>query len=754
MRILHLEDDAGDAALIRASLAAEGIDCEIDCARTRRDFMTALVQGEYDLVLSDYSLPDFDGMSALRLTRAHFPLTPFIFVSGTIGEDLAVESLKTGAVDYVLKNHLSRLVAVVRRALREAQDRAARLRTEEELRQRNELLRQITDSVDDLIVVLDRNGRRIFASPSYSRLYGDAVAPAGADAFTDVHPDDRERIRQVFQESVKTGLGRRVEGRRIQKDGSIHHVESQRSVIRNQEGKVTHVVEVSRDVTEREQAAMKIREQAALLDQVPDAIFARDLDECITYWNKGAERLYGWSAEGALGKRTSALLRDPNVPPRDELLKTPPENGDWTGELSQVTRAGKEIIVVSRRALLRDAAGQPVAILSINTDVTEKKLLEAQFLRGQRLENLGALAGGIAHDLNNILAPVLMATDILREEIPAGPAHQLLNTVEASARRGAALVNQIVQFARGIKGDPVALHLRHLLHDVTSLVTNTFSRSIELRTEVANDLHLVMGDATQLHQVLLNLCVNARDAMPKGGILSIASANVGLDHKSIVGQNAPVSGSYVWLCVSDTGTGIPGELLEKIFEPFFTTKTHGKGTGLGLSTVASIVRNHNGFIEVRSELGKGSHFNIYLPAVAQRETPAPGALRAPPPVGRGEHVLLVDDELALLEMMRGMLEANHYKVFCAKDGAEALTLFHAHQGEIKVIVTDLMMPVMDGPTLIRAVKQAAPGVGIVCVSGLSSEAKLAELNQADVNALLRKPFSAEELLVTLRKVLG
>jgi CheY-like chemotaxis protein len=330
----------------------------------------------------------------------------------------------------------------------------------------------------------------------------------------------------------------------------------------------------------------------------------------------------------------------------------------------------------------------------------------------------------------------------------------LLNTVETSARRGAALVNQIVQFARGIKGDPVALQIRHLLRDVASLVSNTFSRSIELQTEAANDLHLVMGDATQLHQVLLNLCVNARDAMPKGGILSIAAVNIMLDQQHFGGHLTAVSGPYVWFSVSDTGTGIPQELLEKIFEPFFTTKAHGKGTGLGLSTVASIVRNHNGFIEVHSELGKGSRFNIYLPAVTQPETPARVVLRAPPAVGRGERVLLVDDELALLEMMRGMLEANQYKVFSAKDGAEALTLFYAHQGEIKVIVTDLMMPVMDGPTLIRAVRQVAPEVRIVCVSGLSSEPKLADLNPEHVNAHLRKPFSAEDLLVTLRKVLG
>lgn len=754
LRILHLEDNPRDAVLICDSVEAEGLDCEFQRVHERADFESALAQGGFDLVLSDYTLPSFDGLSALRLARVRCPETPFIFVSGTIGEERAVESLRNGAVDYVVKDRLQRLVPAIRRALREAQDRATRQHIEEELRQRNELFAQITQSVEDLITVLDREGRRVFVSFSYSRLFGDPAQLLGKDAFTEIHPADRERVWQAFQEALTTGKGQRVNFRFLLKDGSIRHIESQRSVIHDSDGTVTHVVVVSRDVTEQEQAVIKIREQAALLDQATDAIFVRDLEQRITYWNQGAERVYGWKPEEVLAKRASELLYRRDSPQRGDIWKTVLTKGDWMGELTHVTKEGREIKVVSRRTLLRNPTGVPVAMLDINTDITEKKELEAQFLRGQRLENIGSLAGGIAHDLNNILAPVLMATEILREQLPAGPAQQILDTVKSSALRGSDLVNQILQFARGTKGEPIVLQLRHVIRDFTALVKNTFPRTIQIQAKLPNELHLVTADTTQLHQVLLNLCVNARDAMPDGGTLTIEAANAVLDQKVFSGQPQPVSGNYVMLSVSDTGTGIPPAVQEKIFQPFFTTKDPGKGTGLGLSTVASIVRNHNGHLELASAPGQGTTFKIYLPASVQRETATAGHSPTAAPLGRGEHILLVDDELALLEMTREMLEANNYKVSSAKNGAEALSLFQQHRFDIEVIVTDLMMPGLDGPSLVRAVKEIAPEARIICVSGLASEAKLAQLNLAEVRALLRKPYLARDLLVTLREVLA
>jgi PAS domain S-box-containing protein len=585
-------------------------------------------------------------------------------------------------------------------------------------------------------------------------LFGDPAALIGSDAFADIHPDDRDRIRQVFQETLITGQGRRVEYRCVPKDGGIRHVESQRRVVRDQAGEAACVVVVSRDVTERERTARKIREQATLLDEAPDAILVRDLERRITYWSRGAERVYGWTSAEAMGKRALELLGRPGAPQGEETWRTVFEKDNWIGELTHLTKAGLEITVVSRHTLLRDALGQPIAILTINTDITEQKQLEAQFLRVQRVENIGTLAGGIAHDLNNILTPVLMAADILLEQFPEGPVCQTLVTIRKSAVRGSALVNQILQFARGTKSEPVVLQLWHLVMDFSALIQDTFPRSIHIQTQVADDLQLVLVDATQLHQVLLNLCVNARDAMPEGGELRIEASNTVLNQKYFRGQLQPISGPYVVLRVSDTGVGIPATLLDKLFEPFFTTKVYGKGTGLGLSTVANIVRSHRGIVDVSSRPGQGTVFEVYLPAATGPKSPDAVAAAAEVPAGQGEHILLVDDEVAVLAMTRELLEANHYRVTSAQNGGDALKFFREHAADIDAIVTDLMMPGLDGSSLIRAVKHIAPETRIICISGLASDEKLAELDQSSVRALLRKPYSAYDFLVTLRDALS
>ena len=743
-----------DAQLICDFLRAHQLVCEINCVQTLEAYQRELSTGGYDVILSDFTLPSFDGLSALQMAAQASPDVPFIFVSGTIGEDKAVESLKNGAVDYVLKGYLSRLPAAVRRAVRDARERVERQRIEEELRQRNELFRQITENVDDLIAVLDLQGRRIFNSPSYCHLLSDPEALVGTDSFAQVHPEDRERIRKLFADTVATGRGHRAEYRFLRPDGSTRQVESQGSVIRDRDGRITNVVVVSRDVTDREHTQQLIREQAALLDQAPDAIFVRDLALKITYWNKGAERLYGWTSTEAIGRRAHELLGKPGSHDSPEAWQALFEHGDWIGELSQVTQTGREIIVSAHRTLLRDSSGNPVAIFSINTDITEKKQFEAQFLRSQRLENIGALAGGIAHDLNNVLAPVMMLTDLLREELKDENSRRMLDTVRASARRGSDLVKQILQFARGSGDEPFTLHLKHVIKETGALVRETFPRSIRLSIQIDEDLRLVSGDATKLHQVLLNLCLNARDAMPEGGQLAIKAANILLDRKVFPTQPQPISGAFVLLAVSDTGTGIPTHLLDRIFQPFFTTKTHNTGSGLGLSTVANIVRAHSGFIEVFSELEKGTTFEIYLPAAAEMEAVALSSPPKPPPVGRGEWVLLVDDERAILRMTNALLEACQYHVLSAQNGADALALFQQHKHIIDVVVTDLMMPIMDGPEFIQEIRRSSPEMKIIGMSGLAAENKLAEAVESNVQFLLRKPYTAAEMLVALRQTLS
>src|SRR5919202_1162887 len=374
---------------------------------------------------------------------------------------------------------------------------------------------------------------------------------------------------------------------------------------------------LEQEIQQRQRSEQKIREQAALLDITTDAILVQDLDNQILFWNKGAERVYGFCAEEAIGKNALRLLyREPlcDIEFNPKILI---ECGSWQGELHQVTKEGKQIVVAMRCTLVCDEQGSPKSILTVNTDITEKKQLEAQFLRAQRMESLGTLAGGIAHDLNNALTPIMMTVQLLETKLHDEQSQEWLSILETNVKRGADLVRQVLLFSRGLEGQRTTLKVEKLIAEIEKIAKQTFSRAIEIRTDLpTQNLWAICGEATQLHQVLMNLCVNARDAMQEGGILEICARNLWVDeYYARINLDAKV-GPYVVITVSDTGIGIPREIIDKIFEPFFTTKELGKGTGLGLSTVIGIVKSHGGFVNVYSELGKGTQFKVYLPVTS------------------------------------------------------------------------------------------------------------------------------------------
>lgn len=502
---------------------------------------------------------------------------------------------------------------------------------------------------------------------------------------------------------------------------------------------------------ERKQAEQKIREQAALLDVAKDAILVRDLDDQILFWNKGAEHLYGWKAQEALGKNANELLYKEKLSQLTQIQKTLHQHGEWQGELHQVTKEGKEIIVESRWTLVRDADEKPKSILVVNTDITQKKQLEIQFLRAQRMESIGTLAGGIAHDLNNVLAPILMTAQFLETQLHDEQSKRLLSILVTNAKRGANLVKQVLSFARGVEGKFKILQVTPLIWEIKHIAKETFPKSIEISTNIPQNLWTISGDATQLHQILLNLCLNARDAMPHGGTLSIVAENLFIDENYAQMNLDARTGSYLVITVSDTGTGIPAEILDRIFEPFFTTKDVGQGTGLGLSTVIGIIKSHGGFVKVYSEVGKGTQFKVFLPAVRAIETQQLEDVELPQ--GQGELILVVDDESAIREITKTSLQTYNYKALTASDGIEAVALYAEHQQEISVVVTDMMMPFMDGPTTIRTLQKINPQVKIIATSGLASSDKLTTAVGAGVETFLSKPYTVKELLRTIDGVL-
>jgi nitrogen-specific signal transduction histidine kinase/CheY-like chemotaxis protein len=389
----------------------------------------------------------------------------------------------------------------------------------------------------------------------------------------------------------------------------------------------------------------------------------------------------------------------------------------------------------------------------IKSDITEQKNLEMRFLRAQRLESIGTLASGVAHDLNNILAPILMSVPLFREPLQPQKLQELVSVVETAAQRGAEIVKQVLTFGRGIQGERTPLQVRHLVRDVERIACETFPKNISFVNSIAKDTQLIEGDATQLHQVLLNLCVNARDAMPTGGTLRISAEDVYVDEYLAATLPEAKQGSYVQIVVNDTGTGIPAHVLEKIFDPFFTTKPVGTGTGLGLSTVLGIVKSHGGFINVYSEVERGTTFKVYLPAAASGTVLPVEIQESSIPRGNGEKILVVDDEPGLCKLSETTLRKYGYDVMLASDGTEALALYVQDPAGFALVLTDLMMPLMDGVTLVRVLRHVNSQVRIIASTGLGEDGRREELRALGVTALLIKPYNTACLLKTIHNVL-
>lgn len=751
MKILHLEDNTDDAELIRRMVAKEWPDSHIACVTTRGAFLDELAHDRFDLILSDCSLPGFDGFDALKLAKQCTPDTPFIFVSGTIAEERAIEAVRLGAEDYVLKDRIKRIITAITRSVRESAERTKRRSAELRIRE----LADCLDQAREAVIVTDLDGRITFWNQGAERLSGwnapDALDHTGDQLFG---AETAARVSAACRRAVDDGVwAGELELR--DRFGALKSVQLRITVICDEVGRPKARLVLGTDITERRQAERRVREQAEMLNQAREAIFITDLDHRMIYWNAGAERLFGWSAEMVYGQTLEQLMEESFLPPLQAARKATYEAGQWCGELRMQRKDGLPVIVESRQTLIRDEIGRPKARLCINSDVTERKQLEQQFLRAQRMENLGLLAAGIAHDLNNMLAPILLASPMLREYVMDEPALKLLDTLEKSAERGSMLVRQILGFAHGVTGENQLLQVKHLMRDIVGVISGTFPKSIKLDDYVPSDLWTVKGNATQIHQVLLNLCVNARDAMPNGGTLRVAGENAVLDRAAAAEIEGGRPGAFLVLHVEDTGSGIPPEILDRIWEPFFTTKSADKGTGLGLSTVRGIVETHQGFIQVKTELGRGSSFRIYLPAAeSELADGVPAPLRSLPQ-GNGELILVVDDEQEIRDMTSEILDRFGYRVVTASDGAEAAALFAQRATEIRLVISDLHMPNLDGAMLGRALRRINPAAKMLVVSGMASGLGNQPGFRAEEfsDAVLLKPFKAETLLEQVHELL-
>ena len=536
--------------------------------------------------------------------------------------------------------------------------------------------------------------------------------------------------------------------RHRKKDGSIIDVEviCRTIAFAGYEAKLVLV----NDVTQRKLAEDRIHEQAMLLDLAHDAIFVRDLEGNIQFWNKGAESLYGWTTSEAVGNTVAKIFSRIDGVSYEVEEKALMEKGEWSGELHDQTKAGQAVIADSRWTLLRNESGTPRSVLVINTDITEKKKLEAQFLRSQRMEGIGTLATGMAHDLNNILAPILMSAGTLRWELTAEDRELAITRIEMSVKRGAEIIQQVLTFGRGVTGERVAVNPVAMMQEMTQIIGQTFPKDIGIVLDAKDDVWPIMGDKTQIHQVLLNLCINARDAMPHGGKLTLETRNVILDESYAAVHSDVRAGNYVLIAVSDTGVGIPESIRDRVFDPFFSTKEVGRGTGLGLSMVYGFVKQSDGHIKVYSEEGFGTTFKLYLPqAGGSPEQVATGPLSAELEGGH-ETVLIVEDDPLVRSYVDTQLQSLGYRTLSAANGAEALAIADGGAA-FDLLFTDVIMPGrLNGRQLAAEMAQRRPGLKVLFTSGYTENAIIHHGRLDSGVLLLAKPYRKLDLARMVR----
>lgn len=600
------------------------------------------------------------------------------------------------------------------------------------------------DSASDGILLSDPNqldNPIIYSNPAFSKLTGYQLEEVvGSNCrFLQGPGTDQEVVTQI-REAIAQRREIQATLLNYRKDGQPFWNELKISPVRADTGKLLYFVGIQTDVTERKQVEERMQEQSRLLDQSQDAILVLNLENRILFWNSSATRLFGWTDDEAVGCYVDELLFEGFSPQLRQAQIGIVQQGEWQGELQHRSKGGWSITVDSRWTVVRDQAGHPQSILVSSTDVTEKKQTESQRQKTQRFESISTVTGGMAHNINNALSPVLMSIQLLANTLPDESSQKLLASIEANTRRSADVVKQVLSFVQGFKGDQNIFSLEALLLDVAAMLKQSFPRSILVRTNIASDLWLISGNQAQLHQMLLNLCENACDAMPEGGILRISVGNVWVDTNLARTNMDAKMGSYVVITVSDTGIGIPAENLNRIFEPFFTTKEFGKGTGLGLSMVAGIVRGHEGFINVESEINKGTQISVYLPA-------------QPLLTSQEALILLVESDDTSRKTAQTLLNQASFRVLTAQDGVEAISLYAQHQSQIDAVVINLSVTEPDASTTIRALLRINLNLAIVAVDELTLGEQLDVDVKAAIKAFLRKPYTLDTLTAGLQEAL-
>lgn len=792
LKILVLEDSPQDYELIREQLTDADLIFEIFCVETEDAFKSSLRENQYDIIISDFRLPGFDAFGALRLSNEICPEVPFICVSGSIGEETAIELLKLGAVDYVLKDRPERLPFAVKRAIDEAKEIKLRTKAQEELLLNYAMLRIAGRTAKLGGWSVDMNTHIVTWSDVVADIHEmpHGYALEVTEALHFYAPEWQDKITQVFTDCAEKGIPYDEELEVITRTGKRLWVRATGEAIKNDEEKIINIQGSFQDITERKQRIDDLQEanmnlhasQKATLsiledleaeneirrakeadlqkvtmaiEQAGETIIITDIAGKIEYVNPAFEAVSGYTPEEAVGK-TPAILKSGEQDHEfyQNMWETITRGEIWHGRLVNKHKDGRLYTEATTISPVFDAIGNIINYVGVKRDITAQLEMTAQFQQAQKMESIGRLAGGVAHDYNNMLSVILGYTEMALEKVdPSDTLHEDLQEVFNAAKRSSDITRQLLAFARKQTIAPVVLNLNTTLDGMLNMLRRLIGEDISLAWQPSFEVWPIKIDPSQVDQILANLCVNARDAIKGVGKVTIETANVSFDDADCALNRGFIPGAFVMLAVSDNGCGMDKTIVNQIFDPFFTTKDIGEGTGLGLATVYGIVKQNHGFINVYSEPDNGTIFKIYIPRDTADIEQTTDAKLSKIPMGQGETILLVEDELALLGMVKRLMERLGYIVLCASEPDSALRLAKEHAGEIELLLTDVIMPKMNGRDLANLLTNSYPSMKLLFMSGYTADV-IAHKGILDEGVnFIQKPISQNDLAAKLREIL-
>jgi two-component system cell cycle sensor histidine kinase/response regulator CckA len=780
MRVLIVGDSEIDRRQIVRHLEDAGCMSIHERVATAAEMEKALEARDWDLVIADFDLPRFGALSALSLLQENEQGVPFIVVSDAMGEDAAVAAMKAGAQDFVLKHHRTQLIFAARRALSNIELRRKRRRAEEALRQSEEKYRTILETIEDSYIETDLTGNLRFFNPAACRMLGYCAEELQDTHFKELMDQETAlRIKQVFEHVYQTGKPiQTIEYQLIRKDGTKALVETSLSLIRDTAGNPIGFRGIGRDITERNWAQEELLEErerlATVLDGNPIPTFMIDQNHRVVFWNRAIETFTGIPRERALGNTLRESLSEVypgKVPPilADLVLELPDEEimrryghklrragyGEAFEATTPLWPGGEKGVLETLATRIRDHQGTVVGALQCGQDVTDKVHWRNRLQRSQKMEALGTLAGGVAHDFNNILTAIIGFAQLARDQVAGGtPLRRYMDQVLGAGSRAADLVRQILTFSRWTELERQPVEIPSIIKEALKLLRSSLPTTIEIRQEIAVELQegMVLADPTQIHQLMMNLCTNAAHAMrSRGGVLGVSLSKIGVTASLAPRYPDLKPGPYLQLTVSDTGYGMDAALMERIFDPYFTTKGLGEGTGLGLAVVQGIVKSCGGLITVYSEPGEGTTFNIFLPKIqceASFEAEAP----AEPATG-SERILFVDDEKTLVDLGKEMLESLGYDVVAKSSSIEALATFRNQPPAFDLVITDMTMPGLSGAELARELLAIRSDLPIILCTGFSGLINGPQCKAMGIREFVMKPYVSTNLAKTIRRAL-